>query len=100
VGTPVQGASMTTRAGLVFHGGAMDDTIRAFDLRTGKEKWEAPLPGSAHATPMSYMSAKGKQFVVITVPNPSWRYPRSSDMKPTDDQGGWVIGYALPDGVK
>jgi hypothetical protein len=45
--------------GLIFHGGAMDNTIRAFDLRTGKEKWEAELPGSAHATPMSYLSAKG-----------------------------------------
>ena len=100
VGTPIQGASVTTRSGLVFHGGAMDNTIRAFDLRTGKVKWEAELPGSAHASPMSYMTVKGKQYVVITVPNPSWRYPRQSNLPPTDDGGGYVIAFALPDEAK
>ena len=99
VGTPLQAGSMTTRGGLIFHGGAMDSTLRAFDLRTGEVKWESELPGSAHATPMSYMSAKnGKQYVLITVPNPSWRYPRPPQSEdPTDDQGGYVIAYALPD---
>jgi membrane-bound PQQ-dependent dehydrogenase (glucose/quinate/shikimate family) len=99
VGTPLQSGSITTRGGLIFHGGAMDSTLRAFDLRTGKVKWEAELPGSAHATPMSYMSSKtGKQYVLITVPNPSWSYPRPPQSEePTDDQGGYVIAYALPD---
>ena len=35
---------MTTRGGLIFHGGAMNATLRAFDLRTGEVKWEAALP--------------------------------------------------------
>jgi quinoprotein glucose dehydrogenase len=103
VGTPVQGASVTTRGGLIFHGGAMDKTIRAYDLRTGKVKWEAPLPASAHASPMSYMTSKGKQYVILTVPNPGWRYPRPAPGDadgPSDDQGGYVIAYALPDAPK
>jgi len=102
VGTPLQAGSLTTRGGLIFHGGAMDSTLRAFDLRTGKVKWETALPGSAHATPMSYMSSKtGKQYVVITVPNPTWSYPRPPQSDdPTDDQGGYVIAYALPDKPK
>ncbi len=101
VGTPVQAGSMTTRGGLIFHGGTMDATFRAFDLRTGQEKWEASLPGSAHASPMSYMGKNGKQYVVITIPNPSWSYPRApSSEQPEDDQGGYVIAFALPDGAK
>ncbi len=101
VGTPLQGASLTTRGGLIFHGGAMDSTLRAFDLRTGAVKWEGALPGSAHASPMSYVGKNGKQYVVITVPNPSWRYPRPpSSEEPTDSEGGYVIAYALPDGAK
>ena len=104
VGTPLQSGSMTTRGGLIFHGGAMDSTLRAFDLRTGQVKWSSKLPGSAHATPMSYVSpATGKQYVVITVPNPPWRYPRpSADKaeKPSDDKGGWVIAYGLKENAK
>jgi quinoprotein glucose dehydrogenase/quinate dehydrogenase (quinone) len=98
VGTPLQSGSMTTRGGLIFHGGAMDSTLRAFDLRTGQVKWESELPGSAQATPMSYVGPNGKQYVVITVPNPSWRYPRApSAQQPDDKDGGYVIAYALPD---
>jgi membrane-bound PQQ-dependent dehydrogenase (glucose/quinate/shikimate family) len=102
VGTPVQAGNMTTRGGLIFHGGAMDATFRAFDLRNGEVKWEAALPASAHATPMSYVGKNGKQYVVITVPTPGWRYPRVSaaDAGSPDPQGGYVIAYALPDGAQ
>lgn len=98
VGTPSFAGSVTTRGGLIFHGGAMDSTLRAFDLRTGAVKWESSLPGNAQATPMSYLGKNGKQYVVITVPNPTWSYPRTpSSQEPTDDQGGYVIAFALPD---
>jgi membrane-bound PQQ-dependent dehydrogenase (glucose/quinate/shikimate family) len=96
VGTPLQSASMTTRGGLIFHAGTMDSTIRAFDLRTGEVKWQDDLPGSAHATPMSYVGKDGRQYVVVTIPNPSWRYPRDGNDTPIDGEGGWVIAYALP----
>ena len=100
VGTPLQSGSMTTRGGLIFHGGSMDSTLRAFDVRTGAVKWEADLPGSAHATPMSYMGKDGKQYIAITIPNPSWRYPRPSGPntpRPSDSMGGYIIAFALPD---
>jgi glucose dehydrogenase len=102
VGTPVQAGNMTTRGGLIFHGGAMDSTFRAFDLRTGEVKWETALPASAHATPMSYVGKNGKQYVLITVPTPTWRYPRppAGELGPPDPKGGYVIAYALPDGVQ
>jgi len=102
VGTPVQAGLMATRGGLTFHGAAMDSTFRAFDTRTGEVRWETQLPGSAQATPMSYLGKNGKQYVVITVPNPGWpnasTYAGAGAMrKPIDDKGGWVIAYALPD---
>jgi membrane-bound PQQ-dependent dehydrogenase (glucose/quinate/shikimate family) len=96
VGTPLQSASMTTRGGLIFHAGTMDATLRAFDVRTGEVKWQDDLPGSAHATPMSYVGKDGRQYVVVTIPNPSWRYPRDGNDTPVDGEGGWVIAYALP----
>jgi quinoprotein glucose dehydrogenase/quinate dehydrogenase (quinone) len=97
VGTPIQSGSITTRGGVIFHAGAMDSTIRAYDLRKGRILWSAALPGSAHAAPISYLAPSGRQVVVVTVPNPSWAYPRppGGGDKPTDDQGGYVIAYAL-----
>jgi membrane-bound PQQ-dependent dehydrogenase (glucose/quinate/shikimate family) len=97
VGTPIQAGSITTRGGLIFHAGAMDSTVRAYDLRKGKVLWSAALPASSQAVPMSYVSPKGRQVVVVTISNPSWAYPRpaSGAETPTDDQGGWVIAYAL-----
>ncbi len=90
---------MTTRGGPAFHGGTMDATLRAFDIRTGKVKWQTDLPESAQATPMSYVGKNGKQYVLITVPTPSWGYaiagvPRTG---PPDPEGGYVIAYALPE---
>ena len=38
----------------------------------------------------------GRQYVVVTIPNPSWRYPRDGNDTPIDGEGGWVIAYALP----
>ncbi len=102
VGTPLQGGTLATRGGLAFHAGSMDATFRAFDIRTGEVKWQVDLPGSAHATPMSYVGKNGKQYILITVPTPSWRYPRPdpSVLGPPSPEGGYVIAYALPDGAQ
>ena len=105
VGTPIRAGTMTTRGGLTFLSSTMDSTVRAFNVRTGKVEWAVDLPGNGQSTPMSYVSqASGKQFVVVTVPNPSWRYPRDpangtyTDSKSViDGEGGYVIAYALPD---
>ena len=51
---------------------------------------------------MSYVGKNGKQYVLITVPTPSWRYPRPDPkvLGPPDPKGGYVIAFALPDGAK
>jgi quinoprotein glucose dehydrogenase len=50
----------------VFIGATNDSRFRAFDKDTGKELWVTRLPGSAHATPMTFQGKKSKkQFVVI-----------------------------------
>ena len=97
VGTPIYGGTMTTRGGLIFQVGSMDSTFRALDIRTGKTKWQTRMPGTANSTPVTYVSQKdGKQYVVVLVPNPGFVYPRG-EAKPSDDKGGYVIGYALKD---
>jgi quinoprotein glucose dehydrogenase len=65
-GTPNMGGPTVTAGGLVFIGAAMDNYLRAFDARTGKEVWKARLPAGATATPMTYVW-KGRQYVVAAV---------------------------------
>ena len=101
VGTPIYGGTLTTRGGLIFQVGTMDSTIRAVDIRTGRALWSARMPSTANATPITYLK-DGRQYVVITVPNPGFAYPsdypNDGNAQPTDDQGGYVIAYALPAG--
>jgi quinoprotein glucose dehydrogenase/quinate dehydrogenase (quinone) len=103
VGVAVRAGTLTTRGGLTFVSSTMDSTVRAYDVRTGDIKWEHELPGNGQSTPMTYKSNKtGKQHLIVTVPNPSWTYPRDSktntytDSKSIrDGKGGYVIAYAL-----
>lgn len=64
-GSPNIGGSIVTAGGLVFIGASNDAKFRAFDASTGRELWQTDLPASAFATPMTYRSPSGKQFVVI-----------------------------------
>tara|TARA_B100000446_G_scaffold95211_1_gene89413 strand:+ start:63127 stop:63546 length:420 start_codon:yes stop_codon:yes gene_type:complete len=103
VGVAVRAGTLTTRGGLTFISSTMDSTVRAYDVRSGEIKWSQELPGNGQATPMSYQSDKtGKQYVIVTVPNPSWRYPRdpnsgtyTDSQSVQDGKGGYVIAYAL-----
>lgn len=105
VGVPVRAGTLTTRGGLTFISSTMDSSVRAYDLRTGEIKWSEELPGSGQATPMTYLSQEsGKQYLIVTVPNPSWRYPRdpksgnyTDSQSIIDGKGGYVIAYALGD---
>ncbi|MEO0368152.1 MAG: PQQ-binding-like beta-propeller repeat protein [Pseudomonadota bacterium] len=103
VGTPIRAGTLTTRGGVTFLSSTMDSTVRAFDIRTGKVLWHDDLPGSGQSTPMTYVSKQnGKQYLIVTVPNPSWRYPRDpstgtytdSRIK-RDGMGGHVIAYTI-----
>ncbi|MEM6266569.1 MAG: PQQ-binding-like beta-propeller repeat protein [Pseudomonadota bacterium] len=106
VGTAIRAGTLTTRGGLTFLSSTMDRTVRAYDLRTGEVSWSADLPGNGQSTPMSFVSPQsGRQIIIVTVPNPSWRYPRDPSTNKyldsrsvRDGQGGYVIAYALERG--
>lgn len=63
-GTENYGGPIVTAGGLVFIAASRDERIRAFDRKTGKELWSAPLPAAGYATPAAYM-ANGRQYIVI-----------------------------------
>ena len=58
------GGPITTEGGLVFIAGTPDSYIRAFNIETGKEVWNAVLPSPGNSTPMTY-KIHGKQYLVI-----------------------------------
>jgi quinoprotein glucose dehydrogenase len=88
-GTPSLGGPAVTAGGLVFIGATMDNYLRAFDAKSGKEVWKARLPATATATPMTYMW-KGRQIVVVAV---------GGDAQIGNRTGGddMLIAFALPD---
>jgi quinoprotein glucose dehydrogenase len=64
-GSPNLGGPIITGGGLVFIGAALDRSLHAYDITTGRELWRGALPASGKATPMTFQSASGEQFVVI-----------------------------------
>ncbi|QCJ00007.1 glucose/quinate/shikimate family membrane-bound PQQ-dependent dehydrogenase [Agrobacterium larrymoorei] len=87
VGVPGIGGPMITKGGVAFLGAAVDDYLRAYDLTSGKQLWEARLPAGGQATPMTYALDDGKQYVVIVAGGHG-----SVGTKP----GDYVIAYKLP----
>ena len=89
LGTPLLGGgAITTRSGLTFAGATADRTIRAFDVRTGRELWQSYLPQQGFATPMTYISPKsGRQFLVIAT---------SNAMNLEKPEGTSLVAFALP----
>jgi len=59
-----KGGAMVTASGLVFIGGG-DKYFYAFDKKTGKEIWRGSVPYENGATPMTYRTRDGKQFLVM-----------------------------------
>jgi len=86
-GSIVLGGPIVTAGGLIFQGGTMDKTLRAFSTTDGKLLWSGELPASAHATPMTY-SVGGKQYVVVAA--------GGSAKVDQEKQGDAVVAYALP----
>lgn len=86
LGTPNFGGPIITSGGLIFIGAAMDNYLRAFSLKSGRELWKGRLPAGGQATPMAY-SVDGKQFVVIAA--------GGHGMSGTTP-GDYVIAFALP----
>lgn len=65
MGSPNLGGPATTGTGVVFIGAALDPFLRAFDTRTGRELWKGRLPTSARATPLVFVSKRGRHMVAI-----------------------------------
>lgn len=89
LGLPSAGGPIITESGLVFIGAALDNYLRAYDIKSGKELWRARLPAGAQATPMTYrLDRNGKQYVVIAAGG------HSSMMTKLGDS---LMAFALPD---
>ena len=63
-GRPGLGGAITTASGLTFVAATDDARFRAFETKTGKQVWEAMLPASGYATPVTY-EVKGRQYLAI-----------------------------------
>ena len=85
-GLPNLGGPIVTAGGLVFIAASTDDKLRAFDLATGAELWQASLPAGGQATPMTYV-AGGRQFVVVAAGGHARMGTRLGDA---------VVAFALP----
>jgi quinoprotein glucose dehydrogenase len=86
VGVPGIGGPIITAGGVAFLGAAVDDYLRAYDLTTGKQLWQARLPAGGQSTPMTYETSDGRQFVVIVAGGHG-----SVGTKP----GDYVMAYTL-----
>ncbi|WP_235263456.1 membrane-bound PQQ-dependent dehydrogenase, glucose/quinate/shikimate family [Nitrincola sp. A-D6] len=64
MGVPGIGGPIITEGGLAFLAATVDDYLRAYDLSTGEQLWQARLPAGGQATPMTYLNSQGEQMVV------------------------------------
>lgn len=86
-GSPNIGGPIVTGGGLIFIAATMDDKIRAIDIQSGEEKWQANLPYMGTSVPVTYM-ANGRQYVVIAAGGTS---------RVTDNVGDAIVAFALPE---
>jgi quinoprotein glucose dehydrogenase len=86
-GSENYGGPLVTSGGVLFIGASIHDRkFRAFDKRDGKLLWEAALPFSADATPITYQ-VDGRQYVAIFA---------SGGKERGGSAGGVYLSYALP----
>ncbi|MEB2186018.1 glucose/quinate/shikimate family membrane-bound PQQ-dependent dehydrogenase [Xanthomonas campestris pv. campestris] len=87
IGTPNNSGSLATAGGVTFIGASLDNFVRGFDTRTGKQVWETRVPAGPQAAPLSY-TIDGKQYIVAAVGGHDRMETKSGDS---------VIAWALPD---
>ena len=71
---------------MFFNSGTLDTYLRAYDVTTGNQLWQARLPAGGQSTPMTY-TVGDKQYVLIVAGGHG-----SVGTKP----GDYIIAYALP----
>jgi len=87
MGVPNLGGPILTAGGLAFLSGTLDYYLRAYDVNTGEQIWEGRLPAGGQATPMTYLGADGRQFVLAVAGGHGSLGTKTGDA---------VIAYALP----
>ncbi|GLU34977.1 PQQ-binding-like beta-propeller repeat protein [Trinickia caryophylli] len=87
LGVPSLGGTIATAGGVGFLSGTLDYYLRAYDLSTGKQLWQARLPAGGQATPMTYADASGKQYVLVAAGGHGSLGTRTGDA---------VVAYTLP----
>ncbi|WNW13699.1 glucose/quinate/shikimate family membrane-bound PQQ-dependent dehydrogenase [Pseudomonas sp. DTU_2021_1001937_2_SI_NGA_ILE_001] len=87
MGVPSLGGTITTASGLGFLSGTLDQYLRAYDLRNGKQLWEGRLPAGAQTTPMTYTGKDGQQYVLVMAGGHGSLGTR---------QGDYVLAFKLP----
>jgi len=87
MGVPSLGGTFNTASGVSFLSGTLDQYLRAYDIRNGKQLWEGRLPAGAQTTPMTYTGKDGRQYVLVVAGGHG-----SLGTK----QGDYVMAFALP----
>ena len=87
IGTPSLGGVIVTEGALTIHSGTADNYLRAYELYTGEELWRARLPAGGQATPMTYTTSSGRQFIVIAA---------GGNARLGTKTGDYLVAYALP----
>ncbi|RRW40783.1 glucose/quinate/shikimate family membrane-bound PQQ-dependent dehydrogenase [Pseudomonas luteola] len=87
MGVPALGGAFMTSSGLAFLSGTLDQYLRAYDVRNGKQLWEGRLPAGGQTTPMTYTGKDGRQYILV--------YAGGHGSLGTR-QGDYVIAFALP----
>ena len=87
LGSPNLGGAIVTAGGLVFIAATLDQEFRALDVATGEVLWRTKLPAGGKATPMTYVGADGRQYIVIAAGGDGGRFGR----------GDAVVAFALPE---
>jgi quinoprotein glucose dehydrogenase len=87
MGVPNLGGPIITKGGVAFLSCTLDYYVRAYDVATGEQLWQARLPAGGQATPMSYQGEDGRQYVLVVAGGHGSLGTRPGDA---------VIAYALP----
>jgi quinoprotein glucose dehydrogenase len=84
------GGPITTAGGLIFIGASLDRYFHAFAISNGRELWKTPLAAGGKATPMTYVGADGRQYVVIAAGGDGKAWGWSDE----------IVAFALPRGSR
>lgn len=87
MGVPDLGGPIITGGGVAFMSGTLDYYVRAYDLTTGEQLWEDRLPAGGQATPMTYATEDGRQYLLVVAGGHGSLGTKAGDS---------IIAYSLP----